>query len=193
MDATASSRTEGARAPLHAELGTTTGLCPCMTGGASTAGDVAVSSTDDSGGNAGRGGSAGANAMGPGAGICVAVSLQTSGTESDLQTLGREMARVRLMGRPKGTLPVRMRQAQSAPVRTTPATALQHCSVGEPPPLVLPVTKLRHGVNVLISDAVHDVATPACPDTAAGSTASTSTIAAAAPIAPSRVIARSYN
>jgi hypothetical protein len=90
------------------------------------------------------------------------VSLHCSGTDVELQSLGREMASVRLMGRLKGTFPVRMRQAQSAPVRTISASEPQHCCVGDPPPLVLPVTKLRHGVNVVISDAVHDVAT--CPD-----------------------------
>ena len=54
-----------------------------------------------------------------------------------MQILGREMATVRLlMGRPKAMLPVRMRHTQSALVQLTPTTALQHCSVGEPLPLV---------------------------------------------------------
>ena len=101
-----------------------------------------------------------------------------SGTEVELQSLGREMASVRLMGRLKGTLPVRMRQAQSAPVRTISASEPQHCCVGEPPPLVLPVTKLRHGVNVVINDAVHDVAI--CPDAGAAARSSSSTAATAA-------------
>lgn len=134
--------------------------------------------SDDSGGMGGSGGRAGANAIGPGAGICVAVSLHWSGTEVELQSLGRETASVRLMGRLKGTLPVRMRQAQSAPVRTISASTPQHCFVGEPPPFVLPVTKLRHGVNVDISDAVHDVAT--CPDAGAPATTTTSSSATAA-------------
>ena len=59
MDETASSRTdadaESAHAVLHAELGTTTGLWPCMIGRASSSaasGDVAAGgSTDDTGGN----------------------------------------------------------------------------------------------------------------------------------------------
>lgn len=102
-----------------------------------------------------------------------------SGTEVELQSLGREMASVRLMGRLKGTLPVRMRQAQSAPVRTISASEPQHCCVGEPPPLVLPVTKLRHGVNVVISDAVHDVAI-CCPDAGAAPSSSSSKSTAAA-------------
>lgn len=104
--------------------------------------------------------------------------LHWSGTEVELQSLGRETASVRLMGRLKGTLPVRMRQAQSAPVRTISARTPQHCFVGEPPPLVLPVTKLRHGVNVDISDAVHDVAT--CPDAGAAATTTSSSSATAA-------------
>ena len=107
--------------------------------------------------------------------------LHCSGTDMELQSLGREMASVRLMGRLKGTFPVRMRQAQSAPVRTISASEPQHCCVGDPPPLVLPVTKLRHGVNVVISDTVHDVAT--CPDAgAAASSSSAATTAAAASI-----------
>jgi hypothetical protein len=80
-----------------------------------------------------------------------------------------------------------MRHAQSSAVRTTPATALQHCCVGDPPPLVLPVTKLRHGVKVLISDAVHDVAT-ACPDTDAAADSTITATATTAPIAPSRLM-----
>ena len=107
--------------------------------------------------------------------------LHCSGTDMEPQSLVREMASVRLMGRLKGTFPVRMRQAQSAPVRTISASEPQHCCVGDPPPLVLPVTKLRHGVNVVISDAVHDVAT--CPDAgAAASSSSAATAAAAASI-----------
>jgi hypothetical protein len=102
----------------------------------------------------------------------------------ELQSLVREMARLRLMGRLKGTLPVRMRQAQSALLRTISASDPQHCCVGDPPPLVLPVTKLRHGVNVVISDAVHDVATcPLAGDTTTASTTTTSAAAAAAALA----------
>jgi hypothetical protein len=153
-------------------------------------GDIAVGSTaefgctDVSGGDGGKGGSAGANATGPGGGIWLAVSLHCSGTDMELQSLVREMARLRLMGRLKGTLPVRMRQAQSALLRTISASDPQHCCVGDPPPLVLPVTKLRHGVNVVISDAVHDVATcPLAGDTTTASTTTTSAAAAAAALA----------
>ncbi|KAL6894235.1 hypothetical protein ACP4OV_008333 [Aristida adscensionis] len=97
----------------------------------------------------------------------------------ELQSLGREMASWRLMGRLKGTLPVRTRQAQSALVRTISASEPQHCCVGDPPPLVLPVTKLKHGVNVASIDAVHDVAT-CCPAAAAANAAATTSTAAAA-------------
>jgi hypothetical protein len=96
----------------------------------------------------------------------------------ELQSLGRETASERLMGRPKGTFPVRTRHAQSALVRTISASEPQHCFVGDPPPLVLPVTKLRHGVNDVISIEVHDVAT--CADAGAGASCSSSTASAAA-------------
>jgi hypothetical protein len=56
QETTSSTTDEGAknaRVLLHAELGTTTGLWPCMIGGASTsaAGDIAGEYTDDTGGN----------------------------------------------------------------------------------------------------------------------------------------------
>jgi hypothetical protein len=86
----------------------------------------------------------------------------------ELQALGSVTARVRLMGRPSGTLPVRMRQAQLVLAFTTPARDRQQSAVGDdPPPLVLLVMYPRHGVKLVMSDAVHDVAT-ACPDTGAG-------------------------
>lgn len=100
----------------------------------------------------------------------------------ELQSLGREMASVRLIGRPKGTFPVRMRQTQSAPVRTISASEPQHCCVGDPPPLVLPVTKLRHGVNVVIRIEVHDVAT--WPDAGAAANSSIASTAAVHNILP---------
>jgi hypothetical protein len=104
----------------------------------------------------------------------------------ELQSLGREMASERLMGRLKGTFPVRMRHAQSALVRTISASEPQHCSVGDPPPLVLPVTKLRQGVNDVISIEVHDVAT--CADAGAAASSSSTASAAAAHAAMSRLI-----
>lgn len=45
------------------------------------------------------------------------------------------------MGRPKATLPVRMRHTLSAPMA---GVALQHCSVGEAPPLVRTVPEAIH-------------------------------------------------
>jgi hypothetical protein len=73
-----------------------------------------------------------------------------------------------------------MRQAQLVLTFTTPARDRQQSAVGdEPPPLVLLVMYPRHGVKLVMSDAVHDVAT-ACPDTGAGENrASTITSAAA--------------
>ena len=111
---------------------------------------------------------AGETATGPGAGICTDVSLHWSGTDIELQALGRVTARVRLTGMPSGTLPVRMRQAQLVLTFTTAARDRQQSAVGDdPPPLVLLVMKPRHGVKLVTNDAVHDTAT-ACPDTGAG-------------------------
>jgi hypothetical protein len=103
----------------------------------------------------------------------------------ELQALGNVTASVRLMGMPRGTLPVRTRQAQLALVLIIAATDWQHSAVGAPPPAavplppLLPVMKLKHGVKLVISDAVHDAAT-ACPDAGAATIATTATIAAAA-------------
>lgn len=106
----------------------------------------------------------------------------------ELQALGNVTASVRLMGMPRGTLPVRTRQAQLALVLIIAATDWQHSAVGAPPPAAVPlppppplllVMKLKHGVKLVISDAVHDAAT-ACPDAGAATIATTATIAAAA-------------
>uniref|UniRef100_M8C1S5 Uncharacterized protein n=1 Tax=Aegilops tauschii TaxID=37682 RepID=M8C1S5_AEGTA len=98
----------------------------------------------------------------------------------ELQALGSVTARVRLIGRPSGTLPVRMRQAQLGPRRQPPGG-------DAPPPLVLLVRKLRHGVKLVMSDAVHDVATP-CPSTGAGAARARNTVAAKASALRSIVI-----
>lgn len=74
-----------------------------------------------------------------------------------LQALGREMARVRLMGSWTGTLPVTMRQAQSVPLEMSDARDPQHCDVGEAPLLLLPVRKFMHGVKLLIIELVQAV------------------------------------
>ena len=114
--------------------------------------------------------------------------MHWSGTDMELQALGSVTARVRLIGRPSGTLPVRMRQAQLVLVVTTADRDRQQSAVGDdPPPLVLLVRKLRHGVKLVMSDAVHDVATP-CPSTGAGAARARSTVAAKASALRSIVI-----
>lgn len=67
------------------------------------------------------------------------VPVHSRGTDMESHILGSEMDSVRLMGRLKGTFPVSMRQAQSLLLLTTAPSALQQSSVGDPPPLVLPV------------------------------------------------------
>lgn len=111
--------------------------------------------------------------------------MHWSGTALDLQALGRVTARVRLMGRPSGTLPVRMRHAQLVLALTTDASDWQQSAVGDDPlpPLLLLVMYPRHGVKLVISDAVHDVATPPpplpCPDANGAASESSSSTAAA--------------
>jgi len=101
------------------------------------------------------------------------VPRHCSGTAAEWQALGSATASVRLTGTPSGTLPVRMRHAQPVLAFTSAARDRQQsCVGGEPPPLVLLVRKLRQGVKLVISDAVHDAA-PACPDAGAATTAST--------------------
>jgi hypothetical protein len=102
----------------------------------------------------------------------------------ELQALGSVRASVLLIGRPRGTLPVRMRQAQLVLVFTTAARDRQQSAVGDdPPPFVLLVMYPRQGVKLVTSDAAHDVAT-ACPDAGVGTVAAraSSTVAAMANI-----------
>ena len=91
-----------------------------------------------------------------------------------LQALGSVTAMVRLTGTPSGTLPVRMRHAQPVLAFTSAARDRQQSCVGAepPPPPVLFVRKLRQGLKLVTSDAVHDAAPP-CPDAGAATTAST--------------------
>lgn len=49
------------------------------------------------------------------------------------------------------------RQAQSMPVAMSDLNELQQPEVGEDPLPLLPVMKFRHGVKLLIIDAVHGV------------------------------------
>ncbi|KAG6435570.1 hypothetical protein SASPL_100444 [Salvia splendens] len=70
---------------------------------------------------------------------------------------GREMARVRLRGTLKGTLPVTIRQRQSLPLLMRDLSELQHSEGGLLPLRLLLVTKFMHGVNVVIMEGVHGV------------------------------------
>ena len=105
-----------------------------------------------------------------------------------MHALGSVTASVRLTGTPRGTLPVRMRQAQPALAFVSAPRDRQQSSVGEALPLVM---KLRHGVKLVTSDAVHDTAPatpmPGCPDTGAGE-ASSSIATAAAKVSISLVV-----
>lgn len=56
-----------------------------------------------------------------------------------------------------GTLAVRMRQAHSMPVLVNAFKESQQPAVGVMEPPLLPVMKLRHGVNVEIMEEVHGV------------------------------------
>jgi hypothetical protein len=102
----------------------------------------------------------------------------------ELHALGSRTASVRLTGTPTETLPVRMRHAQPVLALISAPSDRQQSSVGEALPLVM---KLRHGVKLVTSDAVHDMApptTPGCPDAGAGA-ATTSSVATTAPKASS--------
>lgn len=89
--------------------------------------------------------------------------LHWRGTPGMLQARGREIARVRLTGILKGTLPVAIRQRQSFPLAMRELSELQQSEVGEVPLLLLLVTKLMHGVNVVIMEGVQGVVI--CPET----------------------------
>lgn len=89
-----------------------------------------------------------------------------SGTDMESHALGRDTASVRLTGTPSGTAPVRTRHAQPVLAFTSAASDRQHSRVGGVLLLLL-VRKLKHGVKLVSSDAVHDAAPPAgvcCPD-----------------------------
>ena len=98
--------------------------------------------------------------------------------------LGSDTASVRLTGTPSagsGTAPVRTRHAQPVLAFTSAASDRQHSRVGGDPLLLLLVRKLKHGVKLVSSDAVHDAA-PAgccCPD-ATGTAASSAVVTSAA-------------
>lgn len=76
-----------------------------------------------------------------------------------LQVLGREIARVRLMGS-IGTLAVTRRQRQSLPPIISVLSELQHSLDGDAdddPVLLLPVIIFKHGVKLEIIEDVHGV------------------------------------
>ena len=85
------------------------------------------------------------------------VPLHCADTPAMLQARGRESARVRLMGSWTGTLAVKRRQAQSTLALISVCNEAQQPVVGVEPLLVLPVTKLKHGVKLLSIDVVHGV------------------------------------
>lgn len=68
------------------------------------------------------------------------------------------MAKVRLIGMLKGTLPVTTRHKQSLPPLVRDLMESQHSAVGEVPLPLLFVRKLMQGVKeVLIADTLHGV------------------------------------
>lgn len=72
-----------------------------------------------------------------------------------LQEVGRMSARAALMGRGTGTLAVSKRQAQSMLIPERDLRVVQQLSFCEEPLLLLPVMTLKHGVKLLIIEAVH--------------------------------------
>jgi hypothetical protein len=95
------------------------------------------------------------------------------------QALGSDTASVRLTGTPSGTAPVSTRHAQPVPASTSAASDRQHSRVGGDPllPLLL-VRKLKHGVKLVSSDAVHEAAAGGCccPDASTSSAAAASSL-----------------
>lgn len=71
-----------------------------------------------------------------------------------LQEVGRMSARAALMGRGTGTLAVSKRQAQSMLIPDSDLSVVQQLSFCEEPLLLLPVMTLKHGVKLLIIEAV---------------------------------------
>lgn len=83
--------------------------------------------------------------------------LHWRGTPGMLQARGRDMARVRLMGIWKGTLPVTIRQRQPVPLLAMDLRELQQSVVGEVPFLVLLVMKFTQGLKVESIVGLHAV------------------------------------
>lgn len=83
--------------------------------------------------------------------------LHWTGTPGILQARGREMAKDRLMGIWKGTLPVTMRHRQSRPPLARDLRELQQSALGEVPFAVLFVNKFMQGVKLEMMEALHGV------------------------------------
>lgn len=122
------------------------------------------------------------------------VPRHCSGTDMESQALGSDTATVRLTGTPppsagSGTAPVRTRHAHPVLAFTSAASDRQHSRVGGADPLLPPpllVRKLKHGVKLVSSDAVHDAA-PAgccCPDASGTAAVASSVIVAIRLISP---------
>ena len=74
-----------------------------------------------------------------------------------LQARGMDMAKVLLIGKLKGTLPVAMRQKQSMPLLVRLLSAVQQSAVGEVPLELLFVRKFIQGVKLESIEPVHGV------------------------------------
>lgn len=106
----------------------------------------------------------GASEIGPGAGTGAPTeALHWRGTPGMLQARGREIARVLLIGKRNGTLPVTMRHKQSMPLDVSVLSELQQSAVGEVPLALLLVSKFIQGVKMLSADGVHGVLIVLCP------------------------------
>lgn len=77
------------------------------------------------------------------------VPLHWTGTPDCLQALGREMAKLRLMGTWKGTPPVTMRHKQSWPLLMRSLRDLQQAAVGDDA-FEPPARKLMHELKLRI-------------------------------------------
>lgn len=77
-----------------------------------------------------RGEGARPNEAGPGAGSGELEASHWTGTPSNLQALGSEIAKVLLMGSWNGTLPVTIRHAQFMPLLASDLSELQHSDEG---------------------------------------------------------------
>lgn len=89
--------------------------------------------------------------------LIFSLPLHWTGTPGMLQARGREMARERLMGNWKGTLPVKSRHKQSMPEPVADLSELQQSADGDVPLELLFVRKFMHGVKLESIEALHGV------------------------------------